>query len=259
MAGTTIFYFSGTGNSLKVARDLAGKLGGTELVRISGKNLQRAGNVGGETVGIVFPVYYGGLPHMVKEFAGNLVVPESAYVFAVATFGGMPGFSFDLLGQILAGRGIPLAAAFGIPMPGNNQVLYAPVPEGKQQDLFRSEGEVADRIARSILSKEKVPPPPVNFVTRSVFRVFYRRLKPNDRDRHFHADEKCTSCGICARICPAENITLVDGRPEWHHRCEYCLACLQWCPESAIQYDTKTVSRGRYHHPDITVRDLFQD
>ena len=259
MAEITIFYFTGTGNSLKVARDLATKLGGAEMVRITKKNLQRSGARDAETVGIVFPVYYTGLPSVVKEFAGNLEVTPGTYVFAVATYGGMQGFSFDLLSEILAGQGISLSAAFGIPMPGNNQVLYAPVPEEKQQERFMNEGQMTDRIARDILSKKKILPRPMNSISRAVLGIFYGRLKPHERDRHFHADENCSSCGICTKICPVENITLVDGRPVWHHHCEYCLACLQWCPESAIQYDRKTVSRGRYHHPDITVRDLFQD
>jgi len=259
MEQTSIYYFTGTGNSLKVARDLADQLGGAELVQISKKNLHRAGTVHAGVVGIVFPVYYAGLPHMVRQFAENLAASDTTYVFAVATYGGMPGISFDLLSEVLALRGIPLAAAFGIPMPGNNQVLYAPVSVGEQEKRFRDEENLIVEVARSVKSKKKILPKPVNRISRLFFGIFYGRLKPHDRDRHFHTDENCTSCGICAGICPAGNITIQGGRPVWHHQCEYCLACLQWCPATAIQYERKTVSRGRYHHPDITVQDLVQE
>lgn len=259
MAQATIFYFTGTGNSLKVAKDLAVQLGGAGLVQISKKNMGAAGAGHAGTVGIVFPVYYAGLPHMVAEFAQALRVAENTYVFAVATYGGMPGLAFGQLSAILSKRSVPLAAAFGVLMPGNNQVLYAPRPQQEQQERFRKEGEAVAQIARSVAAQEKVPPAPVNAVLRLIFSLLYGRLKPHDRDRHFHADERCNGCGICARICPAANITMQGEKPAWHHRCQYCLACLQWCPTEAIQYDTKTNRRGRYHHPEIRVGELFQE
>jgi MinD superfamily P-loop ATPase len=49
---------------------------------------------------------------------------------------------------------------------------------------------------------------------------------------------------------------MVDGRPTWHHRCEQCFACLQWCPEEAIQFGTETAGKDRYHHPDVTLADM---
>lgn len=259
MAATTIFYFTGTGNSLKVAKDLAAGLGGADLVQVANRNREvPCGTVHTGTVGFVFPVYYAGLPHLVAEFAQSIRVADTAYVFAVATYGGMPGIAFRQLFEILSRKDIPLAAVFGVRMPGNNQVLYSPQPEKEQQEQFRIEQEVIAKIARSVAAQEKVPVPPVNPVARFFFRLMYGRLKPKDRDTHFHADEKCNGCGICARVCPAGNITMEDKRPAWHHRCEYCLACLQWCPARAIQYDKKTVRRGRYHHPDIDVKELFQ-
>jgi ferredoxin len=259
MAEATIFYFTGTGNSLKVAKDLASGLGGAELVQVAQRNRGLAGGtLHTGTVGFVFPVYYAGLPHMVEEFAQALRVAENTYVFAVATYGGMPGIAFRQLGEILSKKGIHLAAAFGVRMPGNNQVLYSPQPEKEQQEQFRNEREVIAKVARSVAAQEKVPVPPVNAVVRFICQLMYGRLKPQDRDRHFHPDEKCNGCGICARVCPADNITIEDKKPAWHHRCEYCLACMQWCPARAIQYDKKTVRRGRYHHPDINVKELFQ-
>jgi len=259
MAQATIFYFTGTGNSLKVAKDLAAELGGAELVQIAHKNRGLAGRtVHTGTVGFVFPVYYAGLPHMMAEFAQAIMVADTAYVFAVATYGGNPGIAYGQLFEILSKKGIALSAAFGVHMPGNNQVLYSPRPEKEQQECFRSEQGVVATIARRVAAHETVPVPPVNAVVRFICQLMYGRLKPQHRDQHFHPDEKCNGCGICARICPADNITIEDNKPAWHQRCEYCLACMQWCPTQAIQYDKKTVRRGRYHHPDIQAKELFQ-
>jgi MinD superfamily P-loop ATPase len=43
-----------------------------------------------------------------------------------------------------------------------------------------------------------------------------------------------------------------DGKPVFGAQCEWCMACIQWCPKAAINYKKKTRGRKRYHHPDIT-------
>jgi hypothetical protein len=35
------------------------------------------------------------------------------------------------------------------------------------------------------------------------------------------------------------------------------MACIQWCPRSAINIKDATKIRGRYHHPNITWRDML--
>jgi formate hydrogenlyase subunit 6/NADH:ubiquinone oxidoreductase subunit I len=47
-------------------------------------------------------------------------------------------------------------------------------------------------------------------------------------------------------------------RPAWHHRCEYCCACLHFCPVEAIQLNVMqgTKGRGRYVHPEVKVSDM---
>ena len=78
-----------------------------------------------------------------------------------------------------------------------------------------------------------------------------------ENDKFFYADDNCNSCGICENVCPVNNIILVGGKPQWQHKCQQCLACISYCPEQSIQYGDKTLEKGRYHHPDITVKDLI--
>jgi len=259
MTETTIFYFTGTGNSLKVAKDIAAGLPDAKIIRITRKNLWNTGKVYSGTIGIVFPVYFSGLPHMVRQFAEKIRADDTAYVFGVATYGGMPGIAFDQMITNLAKNRIHLSAAFQVLMPGNNQVLYPPNPVPAQQERFRNEQEKVAEIIKKIGARENIPPKPANFIIYSILSGFYSLLKPNERSQLFHTDDNCNGCGTCARICPSENITIQDKKPLWHNRCEYCLACMQWCPTHAIQYAKKTQKRGRYHHPDIGVEELFQD
>ena len=89
--------------------------------------------------------------------------------------------------------------------------------------------------------------------------MIYRKTLPNvaKMDKSFFADEKCTACGICAKLCPSRNIVITEGKPVWQHRCEQCFACLQWCPEEAIQYGKNTKNKKRYHHPEISLKDIL--
>jgi ferredoxin len=54
----------------------------------------------------------------------------------------------------------------------------------------------------------------------------------------FLADERCTSCGICAKSCPFGAIRMlgrIAKRPYWTWHCESCMRCMNVCPENAVQ------------------------
>lgn len=92
---TTIYYFSGTGNSLKVAKDLSEQLEDSKIVQICKNNMSILKDTQSEKIGFVFPVYFSGIPVMLKSFMENLQVGKHNYVFAIATCGGSVGTSFN--------------------------------------------------------------------------------------------------------------------------------------------------------------------
>ncbi|MCX5780008.1 MAG: EFR1 family ferrodoxin, partial [Firmicutes bacterium] len=74
----------------------------------------------------------------------------------------------------------------------------------------------------------------------------------------FYVDDKCNGCGICAKVCPVNNIEIVDNRPMWNHHCESCLACFVWCPEKAISGGLLSGKSERYHHPEVKLMDMIK-
>ena len=256
---TTIFYFSGTGNSLKVAQDIATQLGDTDLVRIQNPFTGKP-DVSAERIGIVFPVYMWGVPLAVKQFASKLGAGPGKYIFAVITYGGTPGATLSVLENSLCEGGMKLSAGFGVRMPGNYIPMYGALDIAKQQKIFnesvKAVGEIVEFVKRGTQNKIKKNNWLINAVlTGLIYKSGIKRIPGSDRS--FFWQETCTKCGICARVCPVENIKLVEGRPQWQHHCEGCLACLQWCPVEAIQYGKKTIGRKRYHHQDVSVSKLF--
>jgi hypothetical protein len=83
---TKLFYFSGTGNSFRIAKQLSDKLSDCSLIRIQ-KDTSTQLIQDGDVVGLVFPVYYFGLPQVVELFLQNMRYKKISYLFIIATRG----------------------------------------------------------------------------------------------------------------------------------------------------------------------------
>lgn len=256
---TKIYYFTGTGNSLAAARRIAGELGECELVPVASLR-EGTGKIRPQTerVGIVCPVYDMGIPLIVKEFAERLDIGDTKYCFAVLTMGGSGASGLHIIDRVLkesCGRG--LDSGFTVAMPANFPPLSKPPQGEKKNRILDKAGIRIDRIAQEIKECSRDYPSftPVSSLIRILtYGKFIKEVRRYDRD--FFVKDNCTSCGICSEVCPAGNIVINGGRPEWKHRCEMCFACLHFCPVEAIQWGKRTEGRGRYRHPDLKVVDM---
>lgn len=251
-----IFCFSGTGNSLAVARDIAKKLGDTEVVLIAEAMKEERIGLSYERVGFVFPVYYGSLPPIITQFIKRLNFEKATYVFAVLTAGVMHGGSFDSLSGLIVDQGGSLNAGFPVRMPGNYIAMYGAWPARLQRFMLKKAKIKTEYISESIKEKRDIhssdeitkPPKPSLIERMTGYEKFAKDYNVSDR---------CTCCETCVNICPMHNITMVDGKPHFGENCERCMACIQWCPVKAIEYKNKTEKRKRYRHPDVKASDLF--
>jgi len=255
-----IFYYTGTGNSLRVARLVANELGSTELISITDSPKIKA-IIGLETAGLVFPVHMWGVPAPVVKFINELKELQPKYVFAIGVDNEQVANTLVQLRGVLKKKGLTLSSGFEIKMPSNYIPWGGPGTKEKQQRLFDMAKMKITQIVACINAKEMRPVEKGPLWQRIVFTQLYHLSAPNiaKMDRSFHADEKCNKCGICAKICPAQNITLIEGKPVWNHKCEQCFACLQWCPQEAIQYGKKTPLYERYHQPEIQLKDILNN
>lgn len=248
---TVIYYFSATGNSLHTARIIGDKL--------NAKLIPMPGHMGvtckSEVIGFVFPTYFWGLPWTVSEFIQKLKVEsKNPYIFAVSTYGALHGGVLGHTEQAMNAENLQLSYGKVILAVANFIEEYNPRIGSAKENLKMADLEAA-KAAEDILAG----------VHRSGFRVsvwdrlFYKLYTGTklNRDGGFHADDKCIGCGICEKVCPYKNIVLKKGRPEFQHRCEHCVACINWCPREAIQWRRVTRKRNRYHHPEVGVKDII--
>jgi ferredoxin len=255
----TIFYYTGTGNSLWVARTLAEALGDTELISIADWGIEKR-TIDSDAIGFVFPVHIWGVPGRIIEFIDEVELAQPGYVFAVAVNAGQAASTLVQLKNILKKKNLPLSSGFSIPLVSNYIPWGGPGPKSKQSVLFESAREKILKIAVCMRNREQEPvekgPFWLNPLLTLLYKMSFNRVPT--MDKQFWADEKCNQCGICGKVCPSENITMQEGKPVWNRRCEQCFACLQWCPKKAIQYGKRTAKYVRYHHPEVQLKDVLK-
>ncbi len=242
--GAMIYYFSGTGNSKWAAKLLAKELN-EEVLDIAAffKNPGHIQIRAQETLGIVFPVYAWGPPQIVKRFLTYLTIEPGAFCYAVCTCGDDAGGAVAYLKKRLR-----LNSGYSLQMPNNYIVLYDVDDEQTQRRKLDTAKARIPQIAANIREKKPVfevhtgrLPALKTALAYPLFSAFAMTPKP------FHAEETCTSCGLCAHICPTGNIAIVDGKPVWGNACEQCTGCIHRCPARAIQYGRYTKNKGRYY------------
>jgi ferredoxin/flavodoxin len=256
---TNIYYFSATGNSLKVAKDLAGKLADATLISIP-KAINSEIDSSADNIGIIFPVYCWGMPLIVTKFIKKLKAEHAKYFFAVATCGGGAAGTLLQTKKKLAQQNIKLASGFAILMPTNYIIWGGAISEESQKKMFENWNMKSDGIANIIKNQEEHSIEVGSLLSNFFLsKALYSISVPNfpKMDKAFCADDKCDHCGICKRICPADNIEIKEGKPTWNHKCEQCLACIQWCPKQAIQYGKKTQERKRYTNPFVSLKEFI--
>jgi len=241
-----IYCFTSTGNSLYAARKIADYIGAATL-----PVTYDSATTDEKTIGFVFPVFFWGAPKIVLHFARNLKIANpDAYVFAVATYGGVAPGAADEIRKCLYGRELSYTASV------KSVENYVPFYNVNDTDKIHAAAErKIQSVARDIAELKKKRNGRfwlANSACKSVF--------PGNRadcDKKFTVSCSCTGCGICAKVCPVKNITVSAGQPEFGHRCEHCISCLHCCPAKAIDYGMSQ-RRTRYVHPEIGVNGLIE-
>ena len=252
-----IYYFTGTGNSLAIARQIGAKIENSKIISIP-RAMPPEQIEADDILGIVCPIYMYNIPWLVVDFIKK--IKNAPYIFIVFAGGGEPGAGMNVVRKLFEAQGLALSAAFNVAMP-SNYAPYGETPAAKREKRFQHAEDKLDTIIKTITAKETLLEKSPNGFFKShiipgmLYKLGYKFI--NKMDGSFIVEDQCNGCGTCEKVCPVNNISLIDGKPQWHSRCQQCYACLQWCPQEAIQYGKKTAGVPRYHHPDVTLKDII--
>ena len=252
-----IFYFSGTGNSEYVARQLADALGerliGMAQAINSGEMHYKLAD--GEMVGWVFPTYSWGPAPIATAFARKVTIDgfgSHTYSYMVTTCGDDIALSAQMWRAELHRRGMHCQMAMSVQMP-NNYILLPGFDVDSKDLESRKRSAAVSRIAQVVQATERrsttddVVKGSMPWLKSRLVYPLFKRYAMSDAGFASQADV-CNHCGLCAKVCPNANIKMsAEDTPQWQGNCAMCLSCIHRCPVRAIQYGNQTQKKGRYH------------
>lgn len=263
MTQVELFYFSGTGNSLYVVKTLEEKLTSVALRPIASLVGKEKISSIAPVIGFVFPIHLSSIPIFILDFIESMDLQSVEYIFAVATRIGTQHSAFSQLEKKLLTKGKKLNAAISLNMPSNDPKFgFKTLSDEKMKEQESTISDKLSELARKITNREDFREKDTTFTTRIplVGAIAWLIKLTDNLQQKFYADEKCTGCGICEQVCPSGKIVMKDGRPCWQKKikCFKCNACLNFCPNQAVQIKGFTEGKARYNHPYATAEEIAQ-
>lgn len=257
-----IFYFSGTGNSIHIAKLLAQKLKDTKVASIQNINDYPVNSY--KKIGFIFPVYYLHAPNFVINTLRKLELVPLQHVFLVAAFAGSWGFSLEDAHLAILEKNKHLIAKdkillqqFKVRVPGNYILEYGASSSSLQNYILQKAEIKLDKIALTILQESSV-----KIIKANLIAKIYKHKgieKPKEFSaigKQFFTNSNCNLCGMCIKLCPVKNIDLKENRIQWDNRCQQCMTCVQWCPRNAVAHPLLKADRKKYTNPFIKIGEM---
>ena len=232
-------YFSGTGNSRYAAETFCREYD----EKVSVLSIEDSGVLTAvddtDLIVFAYPVQFSTVPKIVRDFvADNKVLWKNKKVFVIATMGLFSGDGSGILGRLLESCGAEVIGGLHLKMPdsiADEKALKRPLEKNKE--LVK---QAEQKIKESVRQMKEGHP------TQEGIGPLYRlagfwgqRAYFGHKTRQYSSKlkidkEKCIGCGKCEKLCPMNNITIVEGKAVSGDRCTMCYRCINKCPNEAI-------------------------
>lgn len=232
-----ILYFTGTGNCLYVARQLADD--GATLLSIPQLVKEGRYDIEADEIGLVYPVYGHMPPYMVRQFIQKARLTAD-YKFAVLTYGMRKCNAVEIWDDVSSRAGCPFDYIATLIMVDNW------LPNFDMNEQMKIDKHIPENLSRisSDISACRSWHEPVTDDERRQHQGFLERsgldpevgfLMKSEKCFTVNADA-CVQCGVCVHVCPRGNYELTASGVNMSGDCEFCFACIQNCPQKAILF-----------------------
>ncbi len=255
-----VFYFTATGNSLYVAKQLD-----EECISIP-QAIHGAMNFKAERIGIVCPVYGHEMPAMVKEFIKKAVF-NTDYLYLIETYGHRHGGAIELAEEVFKESGKHTDYATTISLVDN----FLPGFDMNEEREFDKQRNIEQHIAeiKKDINEKRKWHQAVTDEDRAIHQGYLERMKdvPDTYwGQIYTVTDDCIGCGICTRVCPTGCIEL-QGQHAIQHLineegkvvCNSCMACIHHCPKNAIRLNIPEKNpNARYRNDHIKLMEIVK-
>ena len=239
------YYFSGTGNTLLVARKISDVLKSCGMT-VNLNRMEKAEKIilyENSVLGLAFPVAMQSTYPFVWKFFNDLPDTNGTEVFMVDTLAGKSGGIVGPLKKVLQKKGYTTIGAQEVIMPSN----LAPKNIPEEDEKIRKAGLItAETYAKNLFEskttwkKGSLLQDMVRQIAKVgfIWKMFGKWLEIDK--------EKCVKCKLCENLCPVSNIISdEDGFPVKSTSCEVCMRCISFCPQDAITFRGKSTKKYR--------------
>jgi len=243
------FVFSGTGNTLMIAREVwksllakGWELGFHRIEITSHIEIPEDG-----MVGLAFPTAYCSTYPLVLDLISRLPEGGGRKIFMVTTAAGMTSGSEGKFRRMVEAKGYVPVGSLAVMMPSNynNKALPADKNRKKIAAGLEKARDFADRLTSGKAEwRRGIPLLPSMwhwFVTSGkALRLFYKTF-PIQVDK-----DVCVKCMRCVDNCPVGAILVESDVPVIHpEQCQSCQRCVAFCPVHAIGVPEKPAVQYR--------------
>jgi MinD superfamily P-loop ATPase containing an inserted ferredoxin domain len=208
-----------------------------------------------DVIGLVYPCYGFSMPKIVREFLGK-VKWKAKYSFAIATYGNKTAAALHDLTRYAAEHGITFDYMNTLLMVDN----YLPNFEIGDQMAKLPQKNTENNLKQIVadIQAQKRNKPAASISDKAATAVIQAIIKPfmnGKQAKSFIVNDKCTKCGICAKVCPTGNIVVKD-KVLFSEHCEGCFGCVHNCPQNAMHLKSER-SAARFRNENVTLREIM--
>ena len=231
-------YLSGSGNTKHIVTLLFSELGEQgAIVSIESDEAEKA--LENDEILLAYPTQFSNIPYLVRDFINtHEAVWKGKKIFLITTMGLFAGDGTGCAARLLKKFGATVTGGLQIVMPdsiGDCKALKKSKEENKAI-IARADERVKE--AAKQIREGKNPKEGLSFAAHlaGLFgqRLWFYSKTTGYKDKLKIDSSKCIGCGLCAKNCPTQNITIVDGKAVASSRCTMCYRCIDHCPKQAM-------------------------
>ena len=243
-----ILYFSGTGNSEYVAKRISEQLQDGCINLFTKIKSQDTSDLYSSTPWIIVtPTYAWRIPRIVNSWLKSTSLTGHQKIYFVMTCGGNISNAEKYLKALCRDKHLEFMGCYPIIMPENYIAMFPTPDKTEAKNIINKAEETIDSLIPQIQAEQIIPQSALTLHDRLnssiVNDIFYPLFVHANK---FHVTNNCISCGQCVKVCPLQNIQLIQGTPVWKDNCTHCMSCISRCPKEAIEYGKQSKGRPRY-------------